>query len=239
MGRETCGDAEPQRPAFHRRVQRAVPEHQHSLGSRLAIRGERGARGRLVERHADEPHAPLPVRLAGVLPLQPRPSPHEVRVQVAEIEDAPVRGLVVHGRERRGRAEQVLFHETRKPRHGATRGRVPELRLGAPAVGGFDAQRQAAADAHRVQPHPAEHEQATQRALALRDARRVVWIAGIHEQGAADHPGVGADVQRVREARQESRGRAVRFEVEDVAVDDDDGVDDLGGQTDGRTGGQE
>src|SRR3989441_12387916 len=36
VGRETCGDAEPQRPAFHRRVQRAVPEHQHSLGGRLA-----------------------------------------------------------------------------------------------------------------------------------------------------------------------------------------------------------
>src|SRR2546430_3454405 len=64
-------------------------------------------------------------------------------VHVPEIERAAVGRVVVDGGEGRRGAQQVVFHNTDHPRDVPAGGRIAQLRLGAPAVGGGDAERQA------------------------------------------------------------------------------------------------
>src|SRR2546426_8132977 len=227
VGGDARADTEPQRPAPDGGVGPAVAEPQHPLRGRLPVRDERAPRTRLVERNAEGPDPAFAVRLAGVLGPEPHSPAEEVRTDVAQVEDRAVRRLLVDGRERGGGAEQVLFHQAGEPGHIPAGGRVTELRLGAPAVEGLDAQRETPGNAGRVQPDAAEDVQAAQRPLALRHPRGVVAVARIHEQRAPDHAGARRHVQRVREPGEKRRG--VVLEVKDVVVDDDERVDGLGG----------
>src|SRR5436305_15318823 len=140
-------------------------------------------RGGLVEWDAEQPRALLPVGLALVEALQLDAAGKEVGIHVAETEDAPVRGPVVDGGERRGRSQHVVLDEPRQPAGIAPRGRVAELGLGAPAVGRRHAQREAASEPCRVDSYAAEDAQIAQRPLALGHPRRVVAVTGVDRQG--------------------------------------------------------
>src|SRR5207247_3821637 len=106
-------------------------------------------------------------------------------VDVTAIERAAVGGVVVHGGEGRRGAAQFVYHAAAHPRDVPAGGRIAQLRLRAPAVGGGDAERQATVESRRVDPHTTENVQVAQGPLTLGDPRRVVAVPGIDQQGAA------------------------------------------------------
>src|SRR5207247_9426015 len=100
--------------------------------------------------------------------------------------------------------QQVVCHEAGPPRDVPTGGRVADLWLRAPAVGGGDAERQATVESRRVDLHTTENVQVAQGPLAFGDPRRVVAVPGIDQQGAADDTCPGAHVKTVGVARDEA-----------------------------------
>ena len=214
----------------------AVAESQHAGARRLPVRGERPARRGLVEGQPQSPTPPVPVGEVPVVREEGRATPQEVRAAVQKLDGATIRGLPVLGVQLGRRAQQVLLDDADIPGRVAAGGREAGLGLGAPSIGGLDAERQAPVHPQRIDPHVAKHAQRAERPLALDGAGGVVGLPGVGEQRAADHAGPRRDVQRVREPRHERRPVAVPREH--IVVDDDDGIDGLGGKADRRTGGQ-
>src|SRR5947199_3668199 len=118
LERKPGADADPQRAALDGvdgRGRHTMVEHEHPLRSRFTVGSERAPCARLIERHSEKPETALAVRLTRVLGHDPGAPAGEVGAPVPQVDDAPVRSLVVDGRERSGRAEQGPLAEARRP----------------------------------------------------------------------------------------------------------------------------